>query len=112
MSLSEVMVERARMLKEWMKYVEVIAKAFREVLPDARIYVFGSVVSGRVVGSSDVDVLVVTGQLPMSHLERAKIKALVEEKCGLPHYHPFEIHLTTEEEAKPYLKRARVVEVR
>jgi len=111
MSISEIMVERARMPREWTKYVEAIAKAVREVLPEARVYVFGSAVSGRAVGSSDVDILVVAEKLPKSHLERARIKALVEERCGLPHYHPFEIHLATEEEAEPFLRRGKVIEL-
>jgi len=112
MRVSEVMVERARMLRDWTRYAEAIARAVRELLPDARVYVFGSVVSGKAIGSSDVDILVVARELPKSHLERARIKALVEEKCELPHYHPFEIHLVTREEAEPFLRRGKVVELK
>jgi len=111
MSVSEVMVERARMLRDWTRYAEAIARAVRELLPEARIYVFGSVVSGKAVGSSDVDILVVARELPRSHLERARIKALVEERCGLPYYHPFEIHLVTPDEAEPFLRRGKVIEL-
>jgi len=89
---------------------EAIARAVKVVLPGARVYAFGSAVAGRAVGSSDVDILVIARGLPRSHLGRARIKALVEEMCGLPPHHPFELHLMTEEEAEPFLRRAEALE--
>lgn len=107
MSISEIIIERSRMLKDWERYVRIIASAAKEILPNAKVYVFGSAVSGKAVASSDVDLLIVVQQNFESYLERAKIKALIEEKSSLPHYHPFEIHLVTEDEAEPYLRRAK-----
>ena len=35
------------------------------------------------------------------------MKAKIEEVAGLPLYHPYEIHLVNEEEAKWYFKHVR-----
>jgi|YelNatPaOPRAMG01_1025707.scaffolds.fasta_scaffold88477_2 predicted nucleotidyltransferase len=98
----DVMVERARMVREWEIYVERIAKAAKELMPDAEIYVFGSVVKGEATGGSDVDILIKSNNLPKSNLERAGIKVRIEEMAGLPTYHPFEIHLADDEEMEWY----------
>jgi predicted nucleotidyltransferase len=42
----DIMIERARMVREWEVYVERIAKAAKELMP-AEVYVFGSVVKGE-----------------------------------------------------------------
>ncbi|MEM2238441.1 MAG: nucleotidyltransferase domain-containing protein [Candidatus Caldarchaeum sp.] len=80
-------------LDEWRKYVREIARAVSKVLPDAKVYVFGSVVKGEAVGGSDVDILAVSQHTPASNLERAKVKLRIEEEAGLPLYHPFEIYI-------------------
>jgi len=36
--------------------------------------------------------------------KRAEIVVRIEEKAGLPLYHPFEIHLVDKEEAKWYFR--------
>jgi len=75
-------------------------------LPGAEVYVVSSVVRGDQMSGSDVDILVVSQSVPRRAIEKAKVKALIEEKLGLPLYHPFEIHLLTPQEAQPYMKRA------
>jgi predicted nucleotidyltransferase len=89
----DVMIERARMVREWEIHVERIVKATKELMPDAEIYISGSVVKGEATGGSDVDILIKSNNLPKSSLERAGIKVRIEEMVGLPVYHPFEIHL-------------------
>jgi len=69
-----------------------MAEAAKRVLPDAEVYVVGSAVRGDWVGSSDVDVLIVSGSLPEGMLKRAEIKVEVEDLTKLPAVHPFEIH--------------------
>ncbi len=103
----ETALYRAKMLREWRKYVQQIARVIKEILPDAQIYVTGSTVREDQVGGSDVDILVVSENTPRKTLEKARIKAQVEEKLNLPPYHPFEIHLLTPQEAQPYLKRSK-----
>ncbi|WP_218042156.1 nucleotidyltransferase domain-containing protein [Infirmifilum lucidum] len=87
-------------------------QAVKALLPDSRVYVFGSVLKGEAVGGSDVDVLIVSSLLPVDNLSRAEIKARVEELASLPPYHPFELHLADESEAKWYFSRVKeLVEV-
>ena len=43
--------ERAKILRDWRRYVDEIARSTEKILgDDARIYVFGSAVRGRVHG--------------------------------------------------------------
>lgn len=102
----DLLVKRAEMLGKWEVYVKKLSEAAKHLLPDARVYVFGSVVEDRLTGGSDVDVLVVSHTLPKSELERADLKLKLEELVGLPTYHPFEIHLASEDEARLYFKKA------
>ncbi len=78
------MIERARMVREWEVYVERIARAAKELMPDAEIYFFGSVMKGEATGGSDVDILIKSSNLPKSNLERAEIKVRIEEMADLP----------------------------
>jgi len=103
----DIALRRAEMLRDWRTWVQRIAAVARELLPDAEVYVIGSVVRGDQVGGSDVDILVVSQSAPRKAVEKAKIKALIEEKLELLPHHPFEIHLLTPQEAQPYMKRAR-----
>jgi len=98
--------KRASMLNDWKSFLPSIAEAIREVLPDARIYVFGSAARGDITGASDVDILVISSRIPKRALERAKIKVRIEEIANLPYYHPFEFHLVTREESRAFMRRA------
>lgn len=100
-------IRRLRMLREWRLWVERIANVAKELIPDAEVYVIGSVVKGDYVGGSDVDVLIISPNTPKGPLEKARIKALIEDRLNLPYYHPFEIHILTPKEAQPYLRRAK-----
>lgn len=110
----ETFSKRARMIRDWRRWVEEIARIIEDIAPDARIYVVGSIARGDYIASSDVDILVVSQNIPERVTERAGIKALVEERLGLPYYHPFEIHVLRPEEAEIFLRRAggHVVRVR
>ncbi len=103
---TESSILRARMLREWREWVRRIARVARELIPDAEVYVIGSIIRGDYTGGSDVDVLIVSPNAPKTLLSRAKVKVLIEERLNLPHYHPFEIHVLRPEEAEAYLRRA------
>lgn len=106
-SLIESAIKRSQMLKEWREWTRRIADAAKKVIPDVETYVVGSVVRGDSVGGSDVDVLLVSKHVPEKLVDRAKLKVIIEEKLGLPFYHPFEIHLLRPEEAEYYIERSR-----
>ena len=88
------------MLRKWREHGDRIAEAASQVLGECEVFAFGSVVEGRATGGSDVDILVVSRNLPQG--DRSHLKALIEERAGLPPFHPFEIHLVTPQEAEWY----------
>jgi len=106
MSLTSFSKRRAEMVEEWRSWTSRVAKAAEDVLADAEVYVFGSVVRGDYTGGSDVDILVVSNRVPEGLGGRAKIRSKIEDKAKLPTSHPFEIHIATPEEAKIYLRKA------
>lgn len=109
LSLLKARLELGKLARDWRFWCEGIAKAAKEVLGSCEVYVFGSVVGGRVTGASDVDVLIVGNQLPGDCRGRGRLKAKIEEAAGLPLYHPFEIHLATKKEAEENPIYRRVV---
>ncbi len=106
----DILARRAEIVRKWREYTAKVAEAARKVLPDSRVYVFGSVVKGEATGGSDIDVLIVSKSMPKSNLERAGIKLRIEELAGLPPYHPFELHLADEKEAEWYFRRVKELE--
>lgn len=105
MSFMDVLRLRAKIVREWRQWVIKIADAIKIVLPDAEVYVFGSVIKGDSTGGSDIDLLVISKDLPKRALDRAKLKVKIEDAANLPFYHPFEIHLSTPEEAELYFMK-------
>lgn len=100
LSLLKARIEFSSLVRDWQRWSEAIARAAGKVLDLCEVYVFGSVVEGRVTGGSDVDVLIVAQRLPRSFRVRGDLKAEIEEAANLPLYHPFEIHLASREEAE------------
>jgi predicted nucleotidyltransferase len=99
--------KRAALARDWRTRVPGIAQAFHDLLPDAEVYLIGSAVRGNMVGGSDVDLLVISDRVPKGALDRSKLKVEVEDMAGLPDYHPFQFHLVTRGEARPFLSKAR-----
>jgi len=100
-------LEMVKLAREWRHWSRRIAEAAREVLGDCEVYVFGSVAEGEEVGGSDVDILIVSSRVPDKQRRVWELKARIEERAGLPPYHPYELHLVNEEEAKWYFKHVR-----
>ncbi|WP_460122801.1 nucleotidyltransferase domain-containing protein [Stetteria hydrogenophila] len=97
----------ARLAREWRVWTRRIAVAAERVLGECRVYVFGSVAEGRATGGSDVDVLIVSENVPRRARDRWEAIARIEEEAGLPPFHPYEIHLASSEEAEWYYRHAR-----
>ncbi len=85
-------------------YLGVISDRVRKLLPDARVYLFGSVVEGRIHPLSDIDVAIVSKNAPKKVSEIAKLKLKVLEGFE---FSPFELHILTEEEWEFYKKFVR-----
>jgi predicted nucleotidyltransferase len=92
--------ERLEILKDWKEYVNKITKAAKDLLQSCEVYAFGSAVSSGLTAASDIDVLIVTENLPNTLMKRAKVKEEIEQLANLPPHHPIQIHLVTRKEAK------------
>lgn len=100
LNLLEARLRLNELARGWYSWSKRVADAARMLIGPCEVYVFGSVVRGEATGASDVDILVVSSRLPKGCKGRGELKAKMEEVAGLPLYHPFEIHLATDEEAK------------
>ncbi len=110
--LIELGKRRNNIIKNYEKYLPKIIKAIKEVLgSNARVYLFGSVVEGRVAASSDVDLMVVANV--RGNLKKAEILAEIERRAELPFFHPFEFHLMDEKEFETWMRifKPKVVKI-
>lgn len=108
LKLSKFDIERLKLLRMWRQVCKKLHTIVKESLPDAEVYVFGSVTRKTYTILSDVDVLIVSNYLPNNHDERIKLKSrirwLLWERENIPWWYPLDIHLVTKEEFNNYLK--------
>jgi len=97
-----------KLLENWKDIVKALTNSAKEILGDAEVVPFGSIVEGEATATSDLDILVIVNDLPRSALNRAQIISKIEEATGLPPIHPIQIHLITRQEAEtnPIYKEA------
>lgn len=100
LSILEAKRNIIKLMRKWRLWSERIAYVADEILSSCEVYVFGSIIRGQATGASDVDILIISDQLPKNCKDRGELKAKIEEAANLPLYHPFEIHLATSIEAK------------
>ncbi len=99
---------RFRHLRRWREYAAMVARAARDVVPGARVYVVGGVAEGRVTVLSDIDILVV---VPRGRLRRGlytEIMARAMDAYGLPFDAPVELHIVEEGGEARYKSRVEV----
>lgn len=77
------------LLRNYMEVAREVKRIVRSVDPDARVFVFGSVVRGRYTAASDIDILVVTDR------DEEKYRIMVEVYKRVEA--PVELHVTTPE---------------
>lgn len=80
-------------------YLNLIKERVRAFFPEAKIYLFGSVVEGRIHPHSDIDVAIVTDDAPKEASELAKLKVKILEDLE---FSPFELHILSEREWEFY----------
>jgi len=100
-------LEIIKLAKEWRYWSIRIARAARDLLGECEVYVFGSVVEGKMTGGSDVDILIISDNVPKCMRKIWELKAKIEEISQLPLYHPYEIHLVNKEEAEWYMRHIK-----
>lgn len=85
-SIGEYLVSRINTLKNWRNAVSIVAGVIKRVLPEAELYVFGSVVTDKITGASDIDLLVA---IPSNFSEREiyiHLATKLEEQLGSASY--------------------------
>ncbi len=108
--LAELLRERRRLLEDWERIAAEAAKAVKELYPEAEVYVTGSVVEGRAIASSDIDLVVALPHRPTAR-EAARVIAYIWEKLSLPLAHPLEVHVVSRSDLERYRRRGRLVKV-
>ncbi len=102
----EIWEEKEKYFKNYKFYCQILRERAEKIMGESRIIVFGSVVRGDFTPDSDIDVLIISDNLPESYEERLKIKAKL--KSSMARLNPFQLHLATqkefEEHYKPFIK--------
>lgn len=104
-------IKPLRILLNWRKYVRIIYRAIKSVIPDAEVYVIGGAAENRLTIMSDIDILVVLSEKPLFNEAvelRMKIMEKVEE-LGLPLYAPIELHIVGKEDLRKYVKKGKII---
>ncbi len=95
-------------LRRWREYAAAVARAARDLVPGAKVYVVGGVAKGRITVLSDIDILIVVPKgAERRGLSRA-IMARAMDVYGLPWDAPVELHIADEDGAGSYLEGAAV----
>ena len=92
-----------KILKNWKEIAEALTNSAKKILGDVEVAPFGSIIEGKGTAMSDLDILIITKDLPKNAFDRAQIQCKIEEAVGLPPFHPIQIHLTTSVEAETNL---------
>ena len=90
-------LKKLKLLSDYM----VVARRVKEIVtkfdPDAEVYVFGSVVKGKITGSSDIDILVISEKKDLEY----KIKVEVAKNIDAP----VQIHFSTLDQYNRWYRR-------
>lgn len=74
-------------LKNYMEVVHEVRDIIRKIDPDARVYVFGSLVRGKFTASSDIDLIVVTEKVERKYEMMVRVYKASEA--------PIKLHVVT-----------------
>jgi predicted nucleotidyltransferase len=84
-------------LRKYREVAEKVKEAARKIAGDAKVYVFGSVLTGRYTAASDIDILVVAN---IGKEEATLLKAEIYKTVDAP----VEIHVATQEQFERWYK--------
>jgi len=110
--LLEEKKEREKYFKDPEKYAKRIKKKAKKILKSVKVFLFGSIVRGDFLFSSDIDLLVVSDNFKES--ERGKIISQLLNEAGF--FSPFQIHLVKkgdfEKWYKNFIKKGEIKEIK
>ena len=96
-------------LRRWREYAEAVAKAAKDLVPEAKVYVIGGVAEDRTTVLSDIDILIIVPHEKIRKGLYPEILIRAMDLYGLPWDAPVELHIVNEKEAVEYFKLARRV---
>ena len=103
-------------LRNWREIAKQASKAIREVIPCCEVYVFGSIVEGKVTGASDIDVLVVIGgEVDILQLRRLwislneKLEEILGENAYIIDLHLISRDMVEKPPYKQWLEKAKAL---
>jgi predicted nucleotidyltransferase len=85
-------------LRKYREVAEKVKEAARNIVGDAKVYVFGSALTGRYTAVSDIDILIVAN---IGKEEATLLKAEIYKTVDAP----VEIHVATQEQFERWYKR-------
>jgi len=91
------MVAKNKNHENYLKVVKKVKEIVHNIDPNARIFVFGSVIRGTATAMSDIDILVVTKMIERKYDIMVKVYKAVEENV--------ELHVVTEEVLERWYRR-------
>ncbi len=102
--LKEVWEEKKEYFQNYRFYSQKIKKEAKQLLGGAvRVLVFGSVVEGKFTPQSDIDILIISDNLPQNLEERNQIRTRI--KSAIDPFSPFQIHLVSQKEYQEWYQR-------
>ena len=84
-------------LRNYREVAELVKEVVRKIDPGAEVYVFGSVVTGRYTGASDIDVLVITEDVSKKYDIMVEVYRSTEA--------PVELHVVTRQQFEKWYRR-------
>ncbi|MEM0232108.1 MAG: nucleotidyltransferase domain-containing protein [Candidatus Methanomethylicaceae archaeon] len=92
--------EGLKALKAMEKHMEIVKK-IKEIalsrVPDAKVYLFGSIIEGKYTAASDIDVLIITS---ISKEKAYELKALIYKEIDAP----IQLHIANPSQLQWYTK--------
>jgi len=99
--LKDVYEERRKYFEKLDEYLEEIKRIVKSAVPDAKIFLFGSVVKGEYsVGLSDIDIAIISKEFE-NREKKLEVFGMLTEKFMDS---PFEFHLLTPKQWEFYSK--------
>ena len=99
--LCEENQKAAKYFQNYLFYAKEIKKMAKEMLPDAKLFIFGSLLQQESAPGSDIDILIISSQIPTDLFAQAKIKVSIKTKFPDS---PFELHLVTSQQYENWYK--------
>lgn len=93
----EYNLRKLKILNNYMAIAKKVKEITTKFDPHAEVYVFGSVIEGKITGASDIDVLVISERKDLEY----KVKVEVAKKIDAP----VQIHFATRDQYNRWYKR-------